>query len=160
QRLATTLALLGQFTAYSDIDWQTPVNRIAELEAEKRRLEQQSNELGRINAQLAGVDEKITEAERARDDATGKIGKLADRPDNAGKLTRELDRPLDEPACEQARTLFPRLDERVAGRRLATPEDCDSCQLAVTDELNTDTDRLGVRQSRVANQVVAKMSRF
>lgn len=160
QRLARTLALLGEFPSYSDIDWQTPVNRIAELEIEKRQLEQESDELKRINADLTDVDRKISHAELAKDTATGEISKLNDRRGNAEKLLNTARQILAEQACEQTRELFPRLDERMARRRLATPEDCDRCQFEVGDELTAETDRLGSRQSKVANQIVAKMSRF
>ena len=160
QRLARTLALLGEFSSYGDIDWQSPVNRITELETEKRQLEQESDELKRINAELSEVERKIVEAERAKDTATGEIGKLADRRHTAEKLLGELEQTLAEPACEQARGLFPRLDERLARRPLATPEDCDRAQLAVGDELNAETERLGSRQNKVATEITRKMVRF
>lgn len=123
QQLARTLALLGEFPSYKDIDWQSPVNRIAELETEKRQLEQESDELRRINAELGDVEEKITEAERAKDAATGEISKLADRRGTAETLLRESERILAEEPGERARELFPRLDERTARRQLATPEE-------------------------------------
>lgn len=160
QRLARTLALLGEFSSYSDIDWQSPVNRITELETEKHQLEQESDELKQINAELSGVDRKIAEAERAKDTATGEISKLADRSHTAEKLLGELEQTLAEPACESARGLFPRLDERLAHRPLATPEDCDRAQTAVGDELNAETERLGSRQSKVATEITKKMVKF
>lgn len=160
QRLARTLALLGEFSSYSDIDWQSPVNRITELETEQHQLEQESDELHRINAELSEVERRIVEAERARDTATGEISKLADRSHTAEKLLGELEQTLAEPACEPARGLFPRLDERLARRPLATPEDCDRAQLAVGDELNAETERLGSRQSKVATEIARKMVKF
>jgi uncharacterized protein YPO0396 len=160
QRLARTLALLGEFSSYSDIDWQSPVNRITELEAEKRQLEQESDELKRINAELSEIEQKITEAEQTKDAATGEISRLADRSDTAEKLLGELEQTLAEPACEPARELFPRLDERLARRPLATPEDCDRARLTVGDELNAETERLGTRQSKIATEITKKMVKF
>lgn len=160
QRLARTLALLGEFFSYSDIDWQSPVNRIAELEAEKRQLERESDELKRINAELSEVERKIAEADRAKDTTTGEIGKLADRSRTAEELRGELELTLAEPAYEPARGLFRRLDERLARRPMATPEDCDRAQLTVGDELNAETERLGARQSKIAAEITKKMVQF
>src|SRR5207248_7844939 len=117
------------FSSYGDIDWQSPVNRITELETEKRQLEQESDELKRINAELSEVERKIAEAERTRETTTGEIGKLTDRCHTAEKLLGELEQTLAEPAYEQARELFPRLDERLARRPLPPPEDCDRAQV-------------------------------
>jgi uncharacterized protein YPO0396 len=160
QQLATKLALLAETTAYSDIDWQSMVNQIAELEAEKRRLEQESGELKRINSELETVGDKITTADGEKEAATAELSKLEDRSATAKEQLDALRRILAEPECDGARKLFESLDARFAVRRPAAPEDYDRAQHDVSGELTGETERLGARQSKLANQIIGKMSRF
>ncbi|WP_158884568.1 ATP-binding protein [Amycolatopsis anabasis] len=160
RKLATTLTLLAEFGGFGEIDWQAAVNRIAELEAEKRLLEQQSDELKRLTAELDTVGERIEKAEAARDAAMSMAGKLGGERETAEKQLRGVQSTLAEPECEQARHSFPLIDKRAGTRSLATPEDCDSYQIDLGDELTAEVDRLTARQGKVANRVVAKMGDF
>jgi len=158
--LATTLTLLAEFSGFADIDWQASVNRIAELTGEKRRLEQQSDELKRLTAELAAVGTQIEAAETARDKAQTGLGKLGGQREAAEKQLDDTRTTLEEPAAESARTSFPLVDERVGTRNLVTPEDCDTCRIEVNDEITAEIDRLTSRQNKVAARVIGKMGEF
>ncbi|MGW1680291.1 ATP-binding protein [Saccharopolyspora sp. NPDC002376] len=160
RKLATTFTLLAEFGSFSEIDWQASVNRIAELNAEKLRLEQQSDQLKRLNAELESVGKQLAEAEDAKDDATSLIGKLGGERSAAEDQLRNVERTLAEPECEPARQSFPLIDKRIGARSLATPEDCDSCQVELNRELTAEVDRHTAKQGRVANRVVAEMGDF
>ena len=160
QRLSTTLALLDEFATYREIDWQSSVNRIAELTAQKRQLEQESHELKQINTDLAATERTITEAEATKQLRTSEVAKLTDRRDTAEELLAELAQLWAEPACEPARELFSSLDELLARLAPTTPEDYDRAQHTVGNELTVDVDRIGGRQGKIANQIVAKMTKF
>ncbi|MET8798568.1 ATP-binding protein [Nocardia sp. NPDC004568] len=158
--LATTLTLLKQFNEFDDVDWQASVNRIAALVDEKTRLEQQSDELKRLTAELETVATQIEVAEAAQKKAQTEFGNLdGQRKAMAGQL-RDTRATLDEPAAESARASFPSVDERVGARNLVTPEDCDTCHIAVNDEITTEIDRLTGRQNKAAARVVARMGDF
>ncbi|MGP4014646.1 ATP-binding protein [Saccharopolyspora sp. 5N708] len=159
-KLATTLTLLAEFGHFSEIDWQASVNRVAELNEEKRRLEQQSDELKQLTTELDSVGEQITASEAAREAATSLIGELRGKRGTAEEQLHGVQRTLAEPGCEPARRSFPLIDERVGSRRLATPEDCDGCQIELSGELSGEVDKLTGRQAKVANRVVAKMGDF
>ncbi|MEV6231121.1 ATP-binding protein [Saccharopolyspora shandongensis] len=158
--LATTLTLLAEFSGFADIDWQASVNHIAELDSEKRRLEQQSDELKRLTAELDAVGRKIEAAEKAKDEAQAGLGKLSGQREAAENQLRDTKTTLDEPAAESARASFPLVDERVGTRSFATPEDCDTCRVEVNDEITAEIDRLTGRQNKVAARVVGKMGDF
>ncbi len=160
RRLATTLTLLAEFGSFTEIDWQSSVNRIAELDGEKRGLEQQSDELKRLTQELAAVGAQIKKAETAQSAAQTRLGKLSGQREDAERQLRDTRTTLDEPACESARASFPMVDKRVAARSLATPQDCDTCRVDVNEDITTEIDRLTGRQNKVANRVTGKMSDF
>ncbi|MBP2320578.1 uncharacterized protein YPO0396 [Kibdelosporangium banguiense] len=160
RKLATTLSLLAERSGFGEIDWQASVNRIAGLTAEKRRLEEQSDELKRLNDELENVARHIAETETARDAETSAIGKLGGERDTAQGQLLGVQRVLAEPGHESARESFPLLDKRLGGRKPATPEDCDRCQIDLAAELTDEADKLGTRQNKIASRVVGRMGDF
>jgi uncharacterized protein YPO0396 len=159
-KLATALTLLAQFSGFTEIDWQTSVNRIAELDGEKQRLEQQSDELKRLTAELAAVGIQIETAEKAKEKAQNRLGNLSGQRESAEKQLRDTNSTLNEPMTEPARASFSLVEKHVGSRSLATPEDCDTCRIEVNDEITTEIDRLTGRQNKVAARVVGKMGDF
>jgi uncharacterized protein YPO0396 len=159
-KLATTLTMLEQFSGFTEIDWQASVNRIAELAGEKTRLEQQSDELKRLTAELEAAGRQIKAAEEAKGAAQTELGNLGGQRKAAEKQLRDTRTTLDEPAAVAARASFPLVAQRVGSRSLATPEDCDTCRIEVNDEITTEIDRLTGRQNKVAARIVGKMSDF
>lgn len=159
-KLATTLTMLEQFSGFTEIDWQASVNRIAELAGEKTRLEQQSDELKRLTAELEATGRQIKAAEEAKGAAQAELGNLGGQRKAAEKQLRDTKTTLDEPAAAATRASFPLVAQRVGSRSLATPEDCDACRIEVNDEITTEIDRLTGRQNKVAARIVGKMSDF
>lgn len=159
-KLATTLTMLEQFSGFTEIDWQASVNRIAELAGEKTRLEQQSDELKRLTAELEAAGRQIKAAEEAKGAAQAELGNLGGQRKAAEKQLRDTKTTLDEPAAAATRASFPLVAQRVASRSLATPEDCDACRIEVNDEITTEIDRLTGRQNKVAARIIGKMSDF
>ncbi len=159
-QLNGTFAALTEFGEYGEIDWQCVVNRIAELTTEKQRLEQGSDELKQVTADLKATEESIAATEAERDDLTGSISTFKHERDTATSALREARAILAEPDCERARDVFEQLDATVAGRTLTTPASCDACQIEVGQDLNQRIDKVNDKQRRAANRVVAKMSDF
>lgn len=159
-RLVTTLTLLAQFGEFAELDWQASVNRIAELWEEKRRLEQQSDELKRLTVELDTVGTRIEAAEEVKDEAQAELGKLRSQSEEAEKQLHVAKAILDEPSAEPTRASFPLVHERVGSRSFATPEDCDTCRSEVNDEITVEIDRHTGRQNKVAARVVGKMGDF
>ena len=84
------LAGLDQTREFADIDWQSVVNRIAELKAERRKLEAASAELARLNRELETVREQINAAEAAHGGVQQRLGsrRQRDRQGRGGAATR------------------------------------------------------------------------
>ncbi|MBD5785347.1 hypothetical protein IF650_04060 [Cellulosimicrobium terreum] len=77
QSRASALGRMEVFRDWDELDRQAETTRIDELEDEKLRLEQESDELGRIAGRLAGNARRQRELEAERDDAVATLG--ADR---------------------------------------------------------------------------------
>ncbi|MGW3959068.1 ATP-binding protein [Amycolatopsis sp. NPDC005003] len=159
-RLATTLTLLAQFSGFAEIDWQASVNRITELAGEKRRLEQQSDELKRLTAELTAVGSRIKAAEEAKGKAQAELGNLGGQRKTAEQQLQDTHTTLNEPGAAPARASFALVQARVGSRSLAAPEDCDKCRVEVNDEITAEIDRLTGRQNKVAARIVGKMGDF
>ena len=110
------LAGLDQTSEFAEIDWQSTVNRIAELKDEHTTLKAASAELARLDAELETVKGQIREAEPALADlAHGCLG--GHRQQSIADAKRELDRRTGQILAE------PRLRARTGplhgGRRPA-----------------------------------------
>ena len=160
RELATTLTLLAQFNGFSEIDWQASVNRIADLADEKQRLEEQSDELKRLSEELAVTAEEIKKAEQVKGKAQNSIGNLGGLRKAAEEQLRATNTVLEEPSAESMRASFPLAEARVRPRRLAAPEECDTCHMEVNDEIIKEIDRLVSRQNKIAARIVGKMGDF
>ena len=162
---AQVLALLGATTDFTEIDWQTLVNRIEDLKEQKRRLEENSAELKRLNGELEKVEKRIAAAETEKGKVAGKIGGLDNQIDTASRALETARRRLAEPESESARDLFAEIGVLLEAPplvrlKIAEPADCDSVAIAARDELTSRMDGLGTRLGRLGNRIVARMGDF
>jgi uncharacterized protein YPO0396 len=159
------LAVLAQTSEFTEIDWQTLVNRIADLKREKLELEAASAELSRLNhelelvrAQISGLDDE----QRAVDKEIGGV-ETRIRACQAGLDQARM--ILAEPELAAARLQFAGIAELLARpdlsqHRPADADGCDRAQSAMVTEITAMIDgRVGTR-SRVTNRVVAAMGEF
>ena len=159
------LAGLSETREYTEIDWQTVVSRIEDLEAEKRRLEQASGELERLTRQLETVKKDITAAEAERESASGKIGSLGNAIETARRSRDDARRVLADAGCEPARAHFPAIAERLAAKpladlRLAVPADCDHADRTAYGVLTSLIDGRTARRHTLGNKIVSRMGDF
>jgi uncharacterized protein YPO0396 len=151
---------LTVFSSYDEIDWESVVNRISMLAEEKRRLEQSSDELKRVTADLERLAREIKEADGRRDSLTTIIGELGNARGAAGRDVEAAERQLAEPGAEPARELFELLESHVDPATLVTAADCDRCLTEVSGRLTNLVENRTGRQTGVGNRAIAKMSAF
>ncbi len=156
----TALAKLGEFDDFTELDWQTLVNRIAELIAEKRQLEGSSGELHRLTQELAAVDAKITAAEGRVDRLNSTIGGARRDLESAEGGLAEVRRILDEPGCEAARSFFAPLAELLADARPSTPAAYDRLEPEASVTLTERRDARAKSQASLGNRIVSQMAKF
>jgi uncharacterized protein YPO0396 len=159
------LAGLDQTTGFAEIDWQSLVNKIGNLEAEKRRLEEASSELERLGRQLESVRKDITSAAAKQEGITHAIGSLGNEMETACGSLEEARDVLAGPECEAARSHFPAISGRLGKPPLAeipirTPADCARCETAAQRDLTSMIDKRTTRQTALGNRIVSKMGDF
>lgn len=159
-RLKQTYAKLVEFSSYADLDWASVAHRITQLEAEKRQLEEASDQLKQVTAELATVGRNIKTAEEEQETLTSTIGGLKHDVEAATESLRRTQDTLAHPAAEEARGHFDPLTKRLGDRPMTDPADCDRLQTEVGTELTDLVDKRTARQATVANRVVAKMGDF
>ncbi len=157
-----TLAQLQQTTDYADIDWQGAVNRLGQLEAEKKLLEKTSAELEDLSQRIDICTKEIEEAENTRDTAVSSIGRLnRDLEDTTRQLgaARTL---LGSPESIAATVHFPSLEERLAQAHLscATVDACATTEKRLGDDLSAAKERWAQRQNRLGQSIASRMGAF
>ncbi|GAA0917797.1 ATP-binding protein [Virgisporangium aurantiacum] len=119
------LAKLDEFTGFADLDWQETVNRIADLERERRALESSSRELQRVADELVSVVEEIAVTQKERDVLQQRIGVLDKDIDRNRTTLAEVRAIVEGPAFEHARSSFDELAPLLDGHPRNRPQDFD-----------------------------------
>jgi uncharacterized protein YPO0396 len=159
-RRAATLAKLGEFDDFTELDWQTLVNRIADLTGEKRQLEESSGELHRLTQELEVVDAKITAAEGCLEGLNSTIGATTRDLESAEEALAETRRILNEPGCDAARGFFAPLAELLADPQPSTPAAYDRFESDAGDALTARREARAKSQASLGNRIVSLMAKF
>ncbi|MPZ73963.1 MAG: hypothetical protein GEU74_12160 [Nitriliruptorales bacterium] len=154
------LASLGVFRDYTELDWAAVVSKIANLTAEKQRIEAASDELNRLGREIEAVEQKITQTGTARDDLVGAINRLEDRRDrDLAELARAREL-LRDPAYDAAAAAFDALAERIGEAAMTDPDRIDRLQNETANAIASASSAQRSRQNTVANHAVRKMTAF
>ncbi len=159
------LAGLAETREFTEIDWQTLVNRVERLKREKERLEKASGELERLNRELDAVRNGIETAGSGQEQITGAIGGLDSEIKAAAQSLAGARDVLADPACEPARELFPAIAERLAKPPLSTlaltmPADLDRAAAAAREDLTSLIEKRSRSQHSLGTRIVSKMAEF
>ena len=157
------LAGLDQTSEFAEIDWQSMVNRIAELKDEHTKLKEASAELARLDAELETVKGKVREAEPALADLNGKLGAVGNKISDADRDLASARRVLAELDCEPARAHFAGIGSLLAAAGHEPPRTaaaCDKAETSAAREISALAERRGVRRSTVTTRIVNAMGEF
>jgi uncharacterized protein YPO0396 len=157
------LAGLVQTRDFADIDYQSAVNRIAELTKEHARLVAASTELARLDADLAAVRQQIGDTDDDRSKAGDKLGRIEQ---SIADALDELDGAravLAEPSAEAAAAQFGAIRDLLAGAGQPLPDKHGACDRAESNagrELMSRADKVGDRKTRLASRIASAMTSF
>jgi uncharacterized protein YPO0396 len=157
------LAGLDQTNEFAEIDWQSVVNRIAELGDEHAKLKAASAELARLDAELTTVTDAIADVERIKSAADGRLGALDNRITDANARLGEARQVLADPGCEQARTQFAAIGDLLgkAGHEPpGTDAACDKAETAAAAVIVEITEKRTERKARLSSRIVNAMGEF
>jgi uncharacterized protein YPO0396 len=157
------LAGLEQTGEFAEIDYESVVNRIAELEDEQRKVTAASAELARLDAELKRLQGQITRAEDQQSGVNSDLGGVRARVSEAESIQAEVESILAAPDCEPARAHFADIRELLAKAGHTPPSNhtaCDKAQGSAEREITGLAERLGDRKGRLVTKIVTAMDRF
>jgi uncharacterized protein YPO0396 len=154
---------LDQTQDFTEIDWQSVVNRIAALRDEHTRLKAASAKLAALTGQLDTVTGQIEDSERVMTALNGRIGAAEGKITDAEAGQSEARAICAEPECEQARSRFTAIAAllgKAGQQRPAAAADCDKAEGNAAREITTIADRRGARKNSLATRIVSAMQAF
>jgi uncharacterized protein YPO0396 len=160
------LAGLAETSEFTDIDYQSAVNRIEELKDEHRKLKAASAELGRLDAELDGVREQIRQIDGAdgeRSEVDGRLGGVKKSISDAESAQREAQAVLTELGCASARTHFDAIRDLLGKAGHAPPAShaaCDRAEGTAEREITAIAERRRERKVRLSTKIATAMSEF
>jgi uncharacterized protein YPO0396 len=157
------LAGLVQTRDFADIDYQSAVNRIAELTREHARLVGASTELARLDASLEIVRRQISDADEERSKAGDRLGRTEQSLSDASDELDGARAVLAEPAAEAAAAHFGAIGDLLATAGQPLPEKhgaCDRAESKAGGELMSRADKVGDRKTRLASKIASAMTSF
>jgi uncharacterized protein YPO0396 len=157
------LARLEQTSEFADIDYQSVVNEIASLQAEKAQLTAASAKLAELDAELSAVQDLIRAADAENSELRDTLGGLKRSIAEAQEALDEARAILGEPPCGPAREHFAPIGSLLAKaglERPRAPRGCDSAHAAAAGKLAEIADRRGSQRTRLANRIVGLMGDF
>ncbi|HEY5986922.1 MAG TPA: hypothetical protein VIV12_11175, partial [Streptosporangiaceae bacterium] len=159
------VAGLAETRDFTEIDWQTLVNRIEDLKREKERLEKASGELERLNRELDAVRKDIAADDSRQGQINNAIGGLNSEITAAVQRLAEAREVLADPASEPASELFTAIAEGLAvpplsALALTTPADLDRAAGAFREELTSLIEKRSRSQNSLGTRIASKMAEF
>jgi uncharacterized protein YPO0396 len=157
------LAGLDQTSEFTEIDWQSAVNRIAELKDEHNKLKAASAELAQLDADLKTVTSAIADVERIKAAAEGRLGAVDNKISDAERDIAGARQVLAEPDCQPARAHFTAIGAllaKVGHEPPGTATACDKAETNAAREISVLAERRGVRKNTLTTRIVAAMGEF
>jgi uncharacterized protein YPO0396 len=154
------LQQLSAFASFNDLDWRTIALEIDRLVAERRQLEEGSDKLKTLKAQLDGVEQAMAEAQGKLDAATREHSKLEERRAEAERQNNAAGADLAMLAEDLRRQYFPKLEAmrgEALGEHRLTVEACDNRQHDMREWLQSRINAESLRLARLRDKIVAAM---
>ena len=154
------LGKLEEFGTFAELDWQSVVQRIADYQAEKHRIEKSSADLCRIAGELQQVKDQIENAESEKKASVDAAGRAKQKLETAEANLANAEATLSGPDCDAARGYFELLAGH-AGRPVpATPEGYHQLAERLRATLSEAKEERAKRQNTLSNKIVRQMGDF
>jgi uncharacterized protein YPO0396 len=158
-----TLAAVAQTREFTEIDYQSAANRVAELRAEHAKLKEASATLAKLTAELEQLRDQIGKADGARAAADVKLGGVNTAASDAEATMQGAQATLQEAAGESAkahfdaiRTLLAEAGHEPPGK----PDACDRAEGRAAADIRSRVDKLRDRTDKLSSRIVSAMTTF
>jgi uncharacterized protein YPO0396 len=158
--ITTALDKIEMFTSFEELDWQTPVARIAALEEEKQRIETESDTLRTLQAQLDELEATHAETEGELNSARDERSRLQERRERAIEAREEAHSIHARAEADVRNRLFPQigaLRDEALGQRQITVESCDNAQSDLRSWLQQHIDRQDKQLRTLQDRIISAM---
>jgi uncharacterized protein YPO0396 len=156
-----TLQRLSVFESFRDLDWKPLAIEIDALETERRQLEDGSDVLRTLQAQLAAIEKTIADTTEQLKKTTDDKAVQSDRLVTATQLLEECRAQVAASNREANARHFPRLEKMLGdGDRRITVESCDGRERELRDRLQTLIDSEDHKITRLRDKIVAAMTAY
>ncbi len=157
------LVKLESFTKYEDLDWQSVVLQIAELEQEKKQLESSSNILKTLSEQLTQLERSIKETADKLDQEKHNKSVNETKQEQVQSLISECKVIIDETdqaAIEPLTDKFTSMRDEALGEQNITADNADKKQSEMRDWLQKKIDNEEKRAKTVADRIIKNMQDY
>ncbi|RNA65064.1 ATP-dependent exonuclease SbcCD, C subunit-like protein [Prosthecochloris sp. ZM_2] len=158
----TVLSRLEEYREFGEMDWQPLARSVVALEEEKRELEEASDLLQTLSAQLDEVERQLREIELKRDAQKDLRSKTEEKISAAGELQKAARAVIDE-ADEEAVGLFDQLAgmrDEALGEHMLTVESCDNRERDMREWLQGKIDAEDRKVARLREKIVMAMTGY
>jgi uncharacterized protein YPO0396 len=151
------LAKLDVFTSWDELDWRSTATTIANLQAERARIEQQSRELADVARQIEKLEAAVDASGERRRELDRRLAVVDDKLGTGGAELAEAEDLIATVDMVALTDVFVRLDARIAG---SPAGNWDRRHAHLSDQLNESEQAARADQVRVSNRIVNKMAEF
>lgn len=156
----STLGKLEEFDTFTELDWRSVVQRIADYQAEKRRIEKSSADLRRIAEELQHVQGQIETAESRKKASVDAAGRANQKLETADEGLANAEATLAEPGCDAGRGYFDLLAGHAGRPMPATLDGYNQLAERLRATLTEAKEERATRQSKLSNKIVRHMGDF
>jgi uncharacterized protein YPO0396 len=157
------LQQLSAFTSFNDLDWRSIALEIERLEAERRQLEEGSDKLKTLKAQLNALEAAIVVSQKHLDEAKDEHSKLNERRAAAEQLGSTAAVDVASLKEDQRVQLFRKLEAlrpEALGEHRLTVESCDGYERKMRDWLQGRIDASDHKLTRLREKITKAMSGY
>jgi uncharacterized protein YPO0396 len=160
-RLAA-LSKLGEYREFRELDWRSLVAEVADLQAEKRRLEAASDILQTLAAELGKAEEELAANERQRDKEKDACSRLKQKINDDEARRQQVLGVLQDagPAHEAYFAQLMALREEALDVRSFTVESCDPAERTLREWLQAKIDAEDKKLARLRDKIIEAMHGF
>jgi uncharacterized protein YPO0396 len=157
------LVKLDEYLDFRELDWRSKAAEVARLEDERQRLENASDVLRQLMAQLEAVSEELQETERQLEARRDERARTEQKRDDAESLRAQTRAMLDGPDSLVHEARFAMLEElrsRALGEHQLSVESCDNRERELREWLQARIDADEKRLKNLAEKIVRAMTEY
>ena len=157
------LVKLDEYRDFRELDWRAVAAEVARLEDEKRRLENASDQLRQLMAQLNTVSEQLAETEQQLELRREERARTQQKREDAEALRAQTQLLLDEPAMAAHEAQFATLEglrPQALGEHQLSVESCDNREREMRDWLQKRIDAEDKRLKSLGEKIVRGMTEY